>query len=184
MLNANARATGKPLKISPEAETLSKDVQFVEMVNSIFNFSAEIYLHSKQDALSRYVGNMATESDIKEIVEAAGVKSMDEILALFTSIDELRKNINEKYSFLTHSTKSKTILQEAMTELAKDKKITKAKDVEIDCLVAFMVDMAACYWMYDQCWVQINNANNQCVAAVTLCITLTFNVAGVCFNLY
>jgi hypothetical protein len=71
-----------------------------------------------------------------------------------------------------------------MIELAKGKKITNAKNIEIDCLAALMVDIASCYWMYDQCWTQINNANNQCVAAVSLCITLTFNAAGICFNLY
>jgi hypothetical protein len=78
LLNTNSKAVGRTLSVSPEAETLSKDAQFVEMVNSIFNFSANIYLHKKRDALSRYVNNSASETDIKGIVEAAGVKSMKE----------------------------------------------------------------------------------------------------------
>lgn len=178
--NVNVKAAINP--ISPESELLSNDAEFAELTNAIINFSAQVYVHKKSDALNRYLQNTATEDDIKGIIEAAGVKDKEGLQMLFQRITDLKKKVNERYSFMANNQKGQSIVSEATMTLAKRGKIEKVKLPDVDCLASFMAAFGLCYWAYDIC---INNGQpeNSCAIAVTACLAMTFISANECFGL-
>ncbi|HNU13450.1 MAG TPA: hypothetical protein PKI55_03260 [Chitinophagaceae bacterium] len=188
LLNVYGMAKEKLSTISPEAKALSEDDQFVKMINSIFNFSADIYLHKKQDALTRLSGNVASEQDVKDIVGATSIKDKNELYILFNQISEYRKNINGRYPFIAKEQNRISIFKEAVLEITKNGKLPGFKNVDVDCLASVMGMFGLCYWMMEECNIINNNQGSgsqydNCVIAVTACLAQAFIASDQCFNL-
>lgn len=152
------------------------------MINLIVDFSANIYLGKKQDAVNRFAENSASEKDVKDILDAAKIKSKKELDNLFVNIASLRQSVNKKYSFMENKQKAVNIFNEAVVTLVKNGKIKSIVLVDVDCLASFMAAFGLCYWAYDECVINTGNSNN-CAIALTACLSFVFISADQCFGI-
>lgn len=95
------------------------------MINLIVDFSANIYLSKKQDAVNRFAENSASDQDVKDILDAAKIKNKLELDYFFVNIANLRNSVNKKYSFMENNQKGVNVFNEAVIALAKNGKIKK-----------------------------------------------------------
>jgi hypothetical protein len=170
--------TENPTITSSEAKILSQDAQFTEAINMIINFSVGVVQNKKLDALNKYVENNASESDLRVLKEEAG--NSTDLSSFFQKIVYLRKSVIGKYEFMLDNEKGKLIVSEAIVDLSRKGKISKIKDLDVDCLASYAAAVAVCWWAYDQCTM---NGGSDCIGQQMACFAIVAIAAQQCLGI-